>query len=81
VIVVPQVNKSMMTMVGEDLGTLDALNHCYYGHETGNVPAAAMFMALDFAWRRGRFDNAHSIGVLSIETTSWNYAVAALRLN
>jgi 3-oxoacyl-[acyl-carrier-protein] synthase III len=52
----------------------------YIGDETGNVPAAGMMMALDMARRRRRLPPRGSIGVLSIETTSWMFAVAELSI-
>jgi 3-oxoacyl-[acyl-carrier-protein] synthase III len=52
----------------------------YIGHETGNVPAAGMMMALDMARRRNRLPPRGNIGVLSVETTSWMFAVAELRV-
>ena len=76
--IIPQVNKSMIDLVAGSGASLEDMGFCYYGHETGNIPAAAMFMALDFARERGRIHPGDRIGVVSIETTSWNYAVAAL---
>jgi 3-oxoacyl-[acyl-carrier-protein] synthase-3 len=79
VTIIPQVNQSMIDLVTDNGSGLPKEVFCYYGNETGNIPAAAMFMALDIAQERGRIKPGHSIGVLSVETTSWNYAVAALK--
>ncbi|CAC9435534.1 hypothetical protein [uncultured Gammaproteobacteria bacterium] len=79
-IVIPQVNQSMINLMSNN-GVNSKLNNnkiCYYGNETGNVPAAAMFSAISMAKHRGRFLDVDSIGVVSIETASWNYAVADL---
>ncbi|MCX7560540.1 3-oxoacyl-ACP synthase III family protein [Sulfitobacter sp. F26204] len=78
VTIIPQVNKSMVDLVSDAGSSPEELGFCYYGNETGNIPAAAMFMALDFARERGRIKPGDKIGILSIETTSWNYAVAEL---
>jgi 3-oxoacyl-[acyl-carrier-protein] synthase III len=76
-VIVPQVNRSMIEMV---TGRLNSMNDrlFYIGHETGNVPAAAMMMALDMARRRNCLPLHGSIGVVSVETTSWMFAVAEL---
>jgi 3-oxoacyl-[acyl-carrier-protein] synthase-3 len=79
VTIIPQVNQSMIELVSHDGNSSLDLGFCYYGNETGNIPAAAMFMALDIAKERGRIKPGANIGILSIETTSWNYAVAALQ--
>lgn len=79
VTIIPQVNQSMIELVSHNGKSSLDLGFCYYGNETGNIPAAAMFMALDFAKERGRIKPGANIGILSIETTSWNYAVAALQ--
>jgi 3-oxoacyl-[acyl-carrier-protein] synthase-3 len=79
VMIIPQVNRSMINIVAGEGADLADLGFCYYGDETGNVPAAAMFMALDMARERGRIGPGDHIGVVSIETTSWNYAIAALQ--
>jgi 3-oxoacyl-[acyl-carrier-protein] synthase-3 len=76
-VIVPQVNRSMIQMVTGRVDTMDD-RLFYIGHETGNVPAAAMMMALDMARRRGRLPVRGSIGVVSVETTSWMFAVAEL---
>ena len=79
VLIIPQVNQSMLDIVAEDKNAPVPKGLCYFGHETGNVPAAAMFMALDTAKERGRIEPGDRIGILSIETTSWNFAVASLQ--
>ena len=78
VTIIPQVNRSMVDLVSGAGSSPEELGICYYGNETGNIPAAAMFMALDFARERKRIKPGDKIGILSIETTSWNYAVAEL---
>lgn len=78
VMIIPQVNRSMLEIVAGEGADLAGMGFCYYGDETGNVPAAAMFMALDMARERGRIHPGDRVGIVSIETTSWNYAVAAL---
>jgi 3-oxoacyl-[acyl-carrier-protein] synthase-3 len=65
---------------GEGANLAD-LGFCWCGEETGNVPATAMFMALDMARERGRIGPGDPIGVVSIETTSWNYAIAKLQVS
>jgi 3-oxoacyl-[acyl-carrier-protein] synthase-3 len=78
-VIIPQVNRSMIEIV---TGKADMMNGrlFYIGDETGNVPAAGMMMALDMARRRRRLPPRGSIGVLSIETTSWMFAVAELSI-
>lgn len=78
VTIIPQVNQSMIQLVSGEGMDPEKMGFCYYGRETGNIPAAAMFMALDIATERGRIEPGDDIGILSIETTSWNYAVASL---
>ena len=74
-VIVPQVNRSMIEMVTGRMDTIDD-RLFYIGNQTGNVPAAAMMMALDMAHRRGRLPPRGTIGVVSVETTSWMFAVA-----
>jgi len=76
-LIIPQVNRSMIEIVTGRADTMDG-RLFYIGHETGNVPAAGMMMALDIARRRKRFPPRGRIGVISVETTSWMFAVAEL---
>jgi 3-oxoacyl-[acyl-carrier-protein] synthase-3 len=78
-VIVPQVNRSMIQIVNGRTESMDD-RLFYIGHETGNVPAAGMMMALDMARRRNRLPPRGNIGVLSVETTSWMFAVAELRV-
>ena len=78
-IIVPQANRSLMSMIMPDMVMgLDELMF-YVGDRTANIPGAAMVMALDFAVRSGRV-TAHGqpVGVVAAETASWTYAVVDL---
>jgi 3-oxoacyl-[acyl-carrier-protein] synthase III len=76
-VIIPQVNRSMIEIVTDKVDGTDE-RRFYIGHETGNVPAAGMMMALDIARQRKRLPRRGSIAVLSVETTSWMFAVAEL---
>lgn len=78
-IIVPQANRSLMSMiVPEMVMGLDGLMF-YIGDKTANIPGAAMVMALDFAVRSGRVQRAgRPVGVVAAETASWTYAVVDL---
>ncbi|MGI6856236.1 3-oxoacyl-ACP synthase III family protein [Mesorhizobium sp. 1B3] len=78
-IVVPQANRSLMSMIMPDMVMgLDGLMF-YVGDRTANIPGAAMVMALDFAVRSGRVTaGGQPVGVVAAETASWTYAVVDL---
>lgn len=85
-VLVPQVNRSMIDMVVAEPDTetggpskFQLPNAFYIGEEIGNVPAAALPMALDIAVHRGVVRPGQSrVGMIALETTSWAYAVAEL---
>jgi len=78
-IIVPQANRSLMSMIVPELVMgLDGLMY-YVGDRTANIPGAAMVMALDFAVRAGRVrPGGEPVGVVAAETASWTYAVVDL---
>lgn len=78
-IIVPQANRSLMSMIVPELVMgLDGLMY-YVGDRTANIPGAAMVMALDFAVREGRVrPGGAPVGVVAAETASWTYAVVDL---
>lgn len=78
-IIVPQANRSLMSMILPDMVMgLDGLMF-YVGDRTANIPGAAMVMALDFAVRSGRVTaGGQPVGVVAAETASWTYAVVDL---
>ena len=78
-IIVPQANRSLMSMiVPEMVMGLDGLMY-YIGDRTANIPGAAMVMALDFAVRSGKVaGDGKPVGVVAAETASWTYAVVDL---
>lgn len=78
-IIVPQANRSLMSMIMPDMVMgLDGLMF-YVGDRTANIPGAAMMMALDFAVRSGRVTaGGQPVGVVAAETASWTYAVVDL---
>jgi len=78
-IIVPQANRSLMSMIVPELVMgLDGLMY-YIGDRTANIPGAAMVMALDFAVRSGRVTaDGAPVGVVAAETASWTYAVVDL---
>lgn len=78
-IIVPQANRSLMSMIMPDMVMgLDGLMF-YVGDRTANIPGAAMVMALDFAVRSGRVTaGGQPVGVVAAETASWTYAVVDL---
>ena len=78
-IIVPQANRSLMSMIVPELVMgLDGLMY-YIGDRTANIPGAAMVMALDFAVRSGRVEAGGApVGVVAAETASWTYAVVDL---
>lgn len=78
-IIVPQANRSLMSMIVPELVMgLDGLMY-YIGDRTANIPGAAMVMALDFAVRSGRVKAGGApVGVVAAETASWTYAVVDL---
>lgn len=78
-IIVPQANRSLMSMIVPDMVMgLDGLMF-YVGDRTANIPGAAMVMALDFAVRSGRVAaGGRPVGVVAAETASWTYAVVDL---
>jgi len=76
VLIVPQVNRSMIRVAGNE--GMDS-KRFYIGHEIGNCPAPAIFRAMARAIERGNIQTGEScVGVLGIETASWNYGVALL---
>jgi len=79
-IILPQVNLSMINMVGTELERDLIKNKMFYiGDIVGNVPAPALLLALDHAIKKRVAQPLIStIGIISIETTSWIYAVAEL---
>jgi 3-oxoacyl-[acyl-carrier-protein] synthase-3 len=80
VVILPQVNLSMINMVSTELEReLIREKMFYIGDIVGNVPAPALLLALDHGIRENVVKPARStVGILSIETTSWIYAVAEL---
>lgn len=78
-IIVPQANRSLMSMIMPDMVMgLDGLMF-YVGDRTANIPGAAMIMALDFAVRSGRVAaGGQPVGIVAAETASWTYAVVDL---
>lgn len=78
-IIVPQANRSLMSMIVPELVMgLDGLMF-YVGDRTANIPGAAMVMALDFAVRSGRVAaGGPPVGIVAAETASWTYAVVDL---
>lgn len=78
-IIVPQANRSLMSMVVPELVMgLDGLMY-YVGDRTANIPGAAMVMALDFAVKGGRVrSGGQPVGIVAAETASWTYAVVDL---
>jgi 3-oxoacyl-[acyl-carrier-protein] synthase-3 len=78
-IIVPQANRSLMSMIVPELVMgLDGLMF-YVGDRTANIPGAAMVMALDFAVRAGRVRSGGApVGIVAAETASWTYAVVDL---
>lgn len=78
-VIVPQANRSLMSMIVPELVMgLDGLMY-YIGDRTANIPGAAMVMALDFAVRSGRVaPGGPPVGVVAAETASWTYAVVDL---
>lgn len=78
-IIVPQANRSLMSMIVPELVMgLDGLMF-YVGDRTANIPGAAMVMALDFAVKEGRVRaGGEPVGIVAAETASWTYAVVDL---
>ncbi len=78
-IIVPQANRSLMSMIVPELVMgLDGLMY-YVGDRTANIPGAAMVMALDFAVKAGRVrPGGQPVGIVAAETASWTYAVVDL---
>lgn len=78
-IIVPQANRSLMSMIVPELVMgLDGLMF-YVGDRTANIPGAAMVMALDFAVKAGRVrPGGEPVGIVAAETASWTYAVVDL---
>ncbi|MGE0340447.1 MAG: 3-oxoacyl-ACP synthase III family protein [Xanthobacteraceae bacterium] len=78
-IIVPQANRSLMSMIVPELVMgLDGLMY-YIGDRTANIPGAAMVMALDFAVRSGKIaQDGKPVGIVAAETASWTYAVVDL---
>lgn len=78
-VIVPQANRSLMSMIVPELVMgLDGLMF-YVGDRTANIPGAAMVMALDFAVKEGRVRAGGApVGIVAAETASWTYAVVDL---
>lgn len=75
VLLVPQVNQTMIELIDPDLlKKLSTRSMFYCGDEIGSVPTAGVPIALDKAVRTGFIDTGSRVQIVAVDTASWSYA-------
>ena len=71
----PQANKRLLDSLGK---VLKGINYFYYGDVTGNIPGAALLLALDKLLKEGPLKKKDKICLMGVESSKWIYGYSIL---